>query len=92
MSSDKHYHIIAGTVNGVCYSEGRIENYADSIDKLTTLSMGMFGHLFEGEEGISFDRFVRETEGGSGKAIMVGVSNLCFCWFPCYDCDPIVSN
>lgn len=89
--SSRHYHIIAGNANGVPYSESKFEDYDESIDKLTTLSVTLFGHLFP-DDKISFERFISVTEHGEGQAIMVGTPHLCICWWPCERCQPIVSN
>lgn len=89
---DRHFHIIAGNSQGAPYADARYDNYEESIDKVTSLSVGLFGHLFEGDEALTIEKFIDATEHGEGQAIMVGTPRLCICWWPCDECKPLVSN
>lgn len=84
--------MIAGSSSGVPYIDARFDNYQDSMEKITKISTGLFGHLFKGDEALSLEKFKEATEDGEGGAIMVGTPHLAMCWWPCVKCEPLVSN
>lgn len=88
----RHYHLIAAAQGGPPFAQAEFETYEESIRKFTIMSTELFGHLFDGEDKITLERVMEETEFGEGKPIVVGTPRLCLYWFPCEKCEPLVSN